>query len=378
MNKISLFLVPLAILLLSSPVLASDTAKSMAMGGAVVAIGDDLSAPYINPAGLANMKKTFGGLSMTSNSISWGGDADASGSRTNLFEHLGGATPLGTGAIYAGTAANNWSFADIDNPGVGSDVIVDTWLNTPGVAYGLEVMPGLKVGGGLNYLMRSTTSKQPDTDDELSFSGTGIGAVLGALYSATPTVNVGGSVTLLGDVISSGKLEMPSGDLDIDRTNNSLPSTLRLGVAVKPMPDLTVSGQFDLVTAVNFEQEFATEEGSSVMEIRTDGVVVTRLGVEYLVAQGKVPLWAGVSFTPGNNCEITAMDSGGIAEWAMFSTGGYIIPNSTTISVGAGYNEEIYSLGIALSSTSGTFSIPAADEITISETKVLVSGTIRI
>ncbi len=349
---------------------AMDTAKSLGMAGAVVAIGDDLSAPYINPAGLANMKKNCAGLSLSSKSVAWSGDIDAGGSRTNLFENLGGAMPLGPGTIYAGSVALNWFFADIDNPGFGSDVVVDTWLNAPGVAYGVELMPGLMVGGGLNYLMYSSNTDQPNTDDNISYSGTGIGATLGALYSATPTINVGGSITLLGDVISTGKFETVS-DVDIDRINNSFPSTMRFGAAVKPLPELTVSGQFDVISAVNFEQKSETELGESALAIRTDSVVVSRLGVEFLAAQGKVPLWAGLSFSPANNGTLDPLDYD--AEYTMLGNGGYAMPNSTAISLGAGYNEGPFSAGIAAQSTTGTFRM-IGEDVTITETKVIVSG----
>jgi len=371
MKGFSLVLVSLCLVLLSvSPAFAYDTAKSLGMAGAVVAIADDLSAPYINPAGLANMKKNCAGLSLSSKSVTWGGDIDASGSRTNLFENLGAAMPLGQGTIYAGSATLNWFFVDADEFGFGSEVIVDAWLNSPGVAYGLELMPGLTVGGGLNYLLYSSVTDQPNTDDNISYSGTGIGATLGALYSANPTINVGGSITLLGDVISTGKLDVGP-DVDIDRTKSSFPSTIRIGAAVKPMPELTVSGQLDVLGRVNFEQISETELGDAALAIRTDSVVISRLGVEFLAADGKVPLWAGISFAPDNNGTLEPLDI--LAEFMMFGNGGYVMPNSTTISLGAGYNEGPFSLGIAAQSTTGTSGMVGFDT-TITETKVLLSG----
>jgi len=363
----------LVLLLLSGPVLAANTAKSLGMAGAVVAIGDDLSAPYFNPAGLASMKKNCAGLSLSSKSVAWSGDYDASGSRMNLFENLGGAMPLGQGTLYAGSATLNWFFANVEDPGFGSDVVVDTWLNAPGVAYGAMLMPGLMVGGGLNYLMYSSITDQPDTDNNVTYTGTGIGATLGALYSAAPTVNIGGSLTLLGDVISTGKAEIAP-DVDIDRTNNSLPSMIRIGAAVKPMPGLTVSGQFDVVSRVNFEQKMETDLGDAVLAIRTDSVVVTRLGVEFLAAEGKVPLWAGISFTPDNNGTLDHDPLDFNAEYIMFCNGGYVTPNTTTISLGAGYNEGPFSAGIAAQSSTGTVSIVGGD-VTITGIEILASGS---
>ena len=372
MKKTCLFLgCILVLLLLSGPVLAANTAKSLGMAGAVVAIGDDLSAPYINPAGLAAIKKNCAGISLSSDSVTWSGDYDASGSRMNLFENLGGAMPLGQGTLYAGSATLSWFFADVDNPGFGSDVVVDTWLNAPGVAYGIELMPGLMVGGGLNYLMYSSITDQPDTDNNVTYTGTGIGATLGTIYTAAPMINIGGSITLLGDVISTGKAKISS-DVDIDRTNNSFPSTLRIGAAVKPMPGLTVSGQFDVLGAVNFEEKMETDLGDAVLAIRADSVVTTRLGVEFLAADGKVPLWAGVSFTPDNNGTLDPQDLN--AEYIMFCNGGYVMPNTTTISLGAGYNEGPFSAGIAAQSSTGTVNIIGGD-VTITDMTIIVSGS---
>lgn len=366
MRKACLLLGPALILLLvAGPALAYDTAKSLGMAGAVVAIGDDLSAPYINPAGLANVSSNVAGLSLSQTNLNWRDDVAMTGSDTNILENLGGAMPLGPGVIYAGSATIRGLTMSIDD----FDLTSNNKLYAPGVAYGMKVMPGLSLGAGLAYLYRTVDTKDGDsTEKEI---GTGLGMNLGALYSVSPLIDLGASIYLPGTISQTGTDKDPS---SVDYTSTiGDPSSAKLGAAIKPMQNLTVGLQFDVMSGFAFAWKGEYDGGGDWDEVqRGDSVVITRIGAEYAlpVTDGVVPLWAGLALSPDNNFETESTDS------LYTQVYQYKIPYATTLALGAGYSTKSFDVGIAAQLNSGTTKTAGGD-MTTGDTKVVASGDFK-
>jgi len=149
---------------------------------------------------------------------------------------------------------------------------------------------------------------------------------------------------------------------------------------------LTAALQFDILSGFSFDsdRDYTTDnsafDGTITDHFTADSVVATRLGVEYLIPAGEgiVPLWGGVSFTPSNNPVAASNDDPAF----MFPEVTLVVSNATVIALGAGYKTEVFDVGIALQSKTGTTNVDygfgGAIETTVTETSVLASGSFKI
>ncbi len=376
MRKIISLLSLLALVLLSvSPALAYDTAKSLGMAGATVAIADDMSAPYANPAGLAKVKKTTVGMSLGSYSFSWKDGANMTGSDTNILENLGGAMALGPGTLFVGDAVLDTMALDLSDF-AGDDSFARTKVFAPTAAYGLQVMPNLLAGASVHYVYRSDFVDIP-SGGQMNVNDIGLGLNLGAIYTLGPTLDLGASATLIGQLDVSGTANDGSDELT-PKGQYSLPSTFRVGLAARPQTDLTVGFQFDLLSGLAYDPILDTDSGSINRHLYADSVIITRLGAEYLikVEGGVVPVWAGIALTPENNFE-TSLDPSDPTFPLVIGDMSLAIFSTTSISLGAGYRSNVFDAGIAMQSTTGQ-SDTGGDTMTISNSRVIASGTFKM
>jgi hypothetical protein len=113
-----------------------------------------------------------------------------------------------------------------------------------------------------------------------------MGATLGLLYSLSPIVDVGGSLTVMSDSILNGRGVMEVTEFDtLDNLPN--PAVLRLGISSKPMTDLTVGLELDAQDRVSyFEVRDTIGVGVSNIVLKADAIVATRLGIQYRIQAG--------------------------------------------------------------------------------------------
>jgi hypothetical protein len=387
MKRLALFVVSLSIVLLSlSPAFAADTAKSMGMAGANVAIADDLSAPYVNPAGIVRLPSKTIGMSVGMSSLSWKDGVDITGSDTNILENLGGVIALGQlgmgdlpGTIYAGSGTARNFFLAIDD----FDLSYNFKMYTPGVAYAMKVLPDLTLGAGLVMLYEADESKVDNY--KVSSTGTGIGTSFGALYTLNPAmiglpsnmpIDLGASIFLPGSLAITSK-DKDTGYSEKYTEASMNPYSASIGGAMKPMKELTVDLQFDVKRGFNFDRKVIDFDGADYSyNVKGATIIQTRIGAEYLlpVEGGTVPLWAGLAGSPSNNLEFESAGESWDGQSMKF-----MIPNTTTIALGGGYRTDVFDVGAAIQLISGSFKEQqGGDSMSISETRMILSGTYKL
>lgn len=232
-------------------------ARALGMGGAHIAVADDASVIYYNPAGLALVD----GISVTSLYTSQYGAAG----------YLAvGATARNVGGAILRLSAQGIEETDEFGNVVGTFGVVETAVIA---GYGRTVIPNLSLGGAV----KDHTQSLPGN------SGTGITADIGLLYEATDRRLIIGAVgrSLLGSVTySSGTRD------DFDRA-------FGFGVSFRPMDNLLVAG--DAVIDNGFTgrvgagytfRQMAVRAGGSFGEGQTCltagvGFVVTNFNIDY-------------------------------------------------------------------------------------------------
>ncbi len=395
MKKIFVSCLCLSIVLFScSSALAADTAKSLGMGGAMVAVPDDSSAAYFNPALLVNTKTTCVGLSLTSSSIqrNWKAEISAGthtlwGSDTNLWENTGIVSPLGPGTIYVGSGTlRDFVLGFKYQTTIKGDA--NTKLYAPSLAYGIQVLPNLALGAGLIYLddYEKLSAKGGGNTYQQEISSVGLGASMGMLFSVNPMVDLGMSVFLPATLSISGNVKdsalSPSNFDVVGKTPDQ--SKCLLGAAIKPSENLTVGLQFDVMAGFKFNRSLTYDSslGDRDLSIKGDSIVASRLGLEYRIDAGKgyFPIWAGVAFVPDNHLEAALPISDLLVEGLNLGVLKYARASSTSVSLGAGFKNELFEVGIAGQSTSGvarTIVVYTNEKITINDTRALISGSYK-
>jgi hypothetical protein len=196
-------------------------ARSMGMGGACVALADDGTAMFWNPAGLTQVT----GHRFSVSHVEWLSDA--------TYQYAGYAAPFGDRSA-VGVAIEQGSI-EWDNTGDGA---FDAGDFSGAVGYARRLRPNLGVGGGVKYL----SSKLGDD------SASTYAMDLGAVYRLSQDVTVGAAVRNIGPEIKYRDVGDP------------LPTTLSLGGAYR-WRDLTLAldleKQNDLQACTRFGVEYA-------------------------------------------------------------------------------------------------------------------------
>jgi long-subunit fatty acid transport protein len=401
MKRFSLLLVPLFLVLLSfAPAFASDTAKSLGMAGAVVAI-DGLSAPIYNPALLANMTNREVGLSVSYVRDVLNADytsLSSDGTQLVALENLGLVMMVGPGTAYVGFDTNKRYFGLVENiPGDGFESNVDTTIYSPTVAYGLRIFPALAVGASLSYIYKAYNANvEWDAGNVPVYKiSRGIGVNLGALYALSPQVDLGGSLSMLAPVSINGyadttDLAFPPLDEDyVIKGTMCNPSTIRLGGSYRPKDNITIGLQFDVINGYSLveKQDYTSDSYYIIADsfAKASTVIGTRIGAEYVLStsNAEIPLRAGLCFIPDNN--MIADVSGDAAIVSPFADAGtfmdFKVPYSTIFTLGAGYRTGMMDLGIAAEWMTGESKITVGSEsldFTSLEQKIVASATFKI
>ncbi len=215
--------------------------RSVGMGGAFVALADDATAVYWNPAGLARLQHRE--LSIMHTSL-W---------EDTRYQFAGAVWPIldfgtvGVGGVVLGTSAVE--FRDQFGPLGEHDYSTGQyWLS-----YGRRITGGLSGGANLKVLSQSLHT----------FSSTTAAVDLGLLYQIREFASIGVN---LQDIVG--------GDLKLSQVEESVPYNIKAGVAVRYFTD---DGSYGVTAAADVD---ATEEQPAKMHFGAEVKIA-----EYLFAR---------------------------------------------------------------------------------------------
>ena len=323
--------------------------RALAMGGAFVGLADDFSAIYWNPAGMSQFStKTFG---------FYGTDIIPSGTYVNQIPLLGTIdAKTRTKHYLSGMAAYYHPINDKVVAGLG--VFVPSGLGTswdgddfllstypflqsyefysqvalvtiaPALSYKINDMFSVGATLNINYGMfdlkrwagaavMPPTLPAPGLDlgqFEMSLTGWGVGATLGVLFKPSDMISVGATlrtaskISFKGDTTITylGLLGVPSSsEVELDIT---WPMWLAAGVAVRPISNLTITGdlqwsQWSSVDTIELNytdslwQIFMGLAGMDELAMRWKNALQIRFGAEYQLTKA-LALRAGYYHDP--------------------------------------------------------------------------------
>ncbi|MBS3813492.1 hypothetical protein KGY64_06680 [Candidatus Bipolaricaulota bacterium] len=181
-------------------------AKSLAMGGAFVAVADNYSATYWNPAGLNQFSGVqLGGMNLRPHGVS------------------GLNFSYGSGAVTISNFALGASFGQL-----GADLEDQLGYSDAGLSNYSETMFSGTLGYGIDFVNFGATVKGYQVQD-----GMGLGFDLGTLMTF--------------DGISIGVAATDVGGVTIESEDSVVESTYRLGLAAKLLGRATAAAEVDLV-----------------------------------------------------------------------------------------------------------------------------------
>ena len=319
-------------------------ARAIGLGGAYVAVGDDYSASYWNPAALALIRRfeVSGGMThlIRENGASFGGQVTNDQFSITRLKALGFAYPVPT---YRGSLVFSFGYNRIKeydanfafntfNP-LPEDSVQQGWrereegsLNNWTIAGAVDLSPRLSAGVGLNiWTGRDTyqfTEKEVDNLDIYTFDRyrrdnlvesdvNGVNFTFGALYRVNSFIRLAATmstpVTLTVNENWSTAEETTFDDFSVDRAEDSgvfeykirSPFKFVVGGSMNLM-GLLLSGQFEFVdwTQIRYESEppieglTRAEANDNIVE-RYRLVRRTRLGAELTLPGSATQIRAG-------------------------------------------------------------------------------------
>lgn len=293
---------------LADPPLLGPGVRAWGMGGAFVALAEDASAAYWNPAGIVRIRRFAMTPSVTVKTTDWG----ALGAVTDLHrleelypgkEQFNGevevvAMPIGFatsrfGVNIIGEGRGQWEVDRSFNTGTSSFTSFYTVASTMTLGFPLIDLPFLgELSAGVNLKAYSGRYQRwegvEDTVTERSAQGQGYGVDLGLQSNLTPWIRAGLVVRdLSSDFKWKGDAPLTGEELPVRR-----PRVLQAGVAFCPPGGWTLAG--DLVR--NLDDE--TESYRVGLEKAVFGVLALRGGA--LMRRNEAPtVTAGLGLTLG-------------------------------------------------------------------------------
>jgi long-chain fatty acid transport protein len=246
---------------LSKPVLIGP--KAIGMGGAFVAVADDPTAIFHNPAGITQMRGHQFHLGMDS-LITQEDYSPAPGVKESAKQEflpvptfgyvtdaadyvslgLGVYFPHGNGGKYESPSANPV------NPNEGRIYSMEI---APAVA--VQIVPEFSVGATLRVVRISSSLKGGlfvfpggtiDTLNDLDLSGWALGASAGFLLKPTPWLSVGGNYrSKVSKTLDGTATFAAAGTTPISLSKQTLPTLMTVGFAVKPSEKYTLAASYD-------------------------------------------------------------------------------------------------------------------------------------
>ena len=305
--------------------------RAIAMGGAFIAVADDPSAIFYNPAGLTRQKNAFN-FSLNGFHI-WPTHVYVAPSGQTIQSRFESSVPqifvtyrmnekvtVGFGAYvpYAGGGVD-WKESDLGFPFKST---LGVYSLTPSVA--IQLNDRLSAGLALNFyqgILTVNTSMEPFGPMKEEESGSSLSASLGLFYRLSEKAAVGLSVRGPAKMTLTGTTAVTYGDFRMkldSETTFSLPWDLEVGFAYHLSDRLlfSASAQYTLWSALDKVDK--TIRGIPyVGEVRTaepmnfENILISRVGIEYAFPQG-VCLRGGVGYdrsaTPDETLNIMNID----------------------------------------------------------------------
>jgi hypothetical protein len=290
--------------------------RGMGMGGSIYSNSTDPSASYWNPAGLGHITTTMAEINYRnrpSNNTTLTGNFSNPDESTdpqfgrNQISFVGAAVPMGRGTLgisYAvGGHARELRRGEglVVDPGEGItanvdtlDAITDEFIT---LAYGFRRGDAMTIGAGLVVARQTIQSasvialfqngnpiQSPDPTDTKE-DATGIGAIIGAQFTAGPSTSYG--ISLRTPIKLSGFDELSS-------YSGTIPGRLQAGMLYRK--DGLRGGKDFLLAGIDAAYFFKANDGKA---FERKGHVSGGVGVEYNLSQrwGWVPLRLGVHAT---------------------------------------------------------------------------------
>jgi long-chain fatty acid transport protein len=326
----------LSLLGLSSLVLANGLnlnslgTRALSMGGAFVGLADDYSAIFWNPAGMAQFDKRYLGF--------YGTDIIPSGSyllqvpteqgmltmvdaKTLTKHYLSGllayyqpineSLVAGIGIYVPSGLGSSWDGDDFANL---SNGITYQWESkiglvtvSPGISYKINDM--VSVGATLNvnygtFSMKRWAGNVAKIDlgqYDMSLNGWGFSGSLGILVKPSEMFSLGATLRLPSRVKFSGDVSISNVDLlgfngsseaETESPHVTFPLWIAGGVAFRPMPKLTLTGDLQWTQWSTLDQvelkfidpawsAFMTQSGENIMHLEWKDALQIRFGAEY-------------------------------------------------------------------------------------------------
>lgn len=195
--------------------------RALGMGGAFVAVADDATASYWNPAGLGLVRELqFGG---TYTEISLG----------RQYNFAGIAVPLGAW----GTMGANWINFGVKNIDGRDQAGLPTGMFSNNeqallLSYGVQLFPGLAVGGGVKLLRHTLAAS----------SAYGYGYDAGLLLTPAPVFAIGANIQNLQTHLAWNTQ---------GRTREIFPQVARFGLQIKPAAFLRFTADYEILSQAN-------------------------------------------------------------------------------------------------------------------------------
>lgn len=305
--------------------------RALAMGGAFVGLADDISALYWNPAGLSRFRtRTLGlygadiiprrtySLEIPSE---YGPVFLEAASRTRhyfsglaaAFQPLGEHIVAGFGVYAPSVQGASWDgkdFAPSAHPfrrsyELMSRVAMVTFA--PGLAYTIGDVFSVGAAWNINYAVFDLKRWAGAVDTpagsldlgqfETSLSGWGVGATFGVLVEPGDRISVGAALRTASRVVFKGRTSiarLPA--LGLPGSSESgmtilWPLWLGAGLAVKPLPGLTVTGdlqwtKWSVMDKIALEysdllwKSFSSREADALLPLRWQSTLQVRFGLE--------------------------------------------------------------------------------------------------
>jgi long-chain fatty acid transport protein len=303
--------------------------RALGMSGAFVAIADDYTAVYWNPAGCSQLKGLTIGAFATDLIPMGTYKFDAAGidakTKTNHYisPNIAGYLQLLTGDLCVGLGAYvpaglgaEWDGNDLKNLSGGKafdwNSKIAVFSITPVVSY--KLMPNLYFGAALNMyygmmdMARPTMTPPFTTYSQYTeeSNGLGFGFSAGLLYKPNDMLSVGFSfktkatITMEGTAKNTALAVLNKEETDFSR-DMSWPMWIAGGVAFKPFKGLTIAADVDFSQwsdAADYLYADYTDWGKKdTMHLEWEDAMQFRVGIEYMLDEN-ITLRAGFYTDP--------------------------------------------------------------------------------
>jgi long-chain fatty acid transport protein len=301
------------------------SARAAGLGGAFVAVADDSSATFLNPAGLGTLPKTELAAGVMHRGAGTSALGDGFTARTSVG-YVGGAGSLSShwaiGGYLTEPMDERLSLGASDSPGPAVSGYLRANVRDVGMAASWHPTTRLYLGLRLNDThlniesLTAVSGTNGATTSRVGFGGgqDKIAGDLGLLFHVNDQVQLGATFRQGVSWNFNRTADDPSRELILDKGSNKIlrsPSVVSGGLAYRPSPRWLLSGQADLVRYSEGQSDLGLREaGFGQSDYRLRDAVDLHAGVETTIPVGVVSLLfrGGIYSQAAGALEYTASD----------------------------------------------------------------------